>query len=405
MNNEEIKGNKDALLIGEGIAESPEDSQAPPSKESSDALDELSNEENKSAEEIKEEYLSRFRSYEERVIKNERATVGGRIGNHTIKSGNKASRFFKTLLLIICSVAFVVSGFIIVERIVNYYETKNNDTQIKDLTLSDSDLPSIDPSTREFLRAMISKYPQLEGVDFPPGFNYKYALLYAANKDFVGYLKIPGTKINTAVLQHSDDDFYFDHDFYGKESKYGAVFASAKNNMVNLDQNTVLIGHHMNDGSRFHDLKYYRTQEGYKKSPVIEFNTAYGDYKWKVYGAFIINAKPEDDNGYILNCLFNNISLESFEKYIAEIDKRTLYKTGVDLLPFDKILTLMTCTYEFDDARLVVIARMLREGESAQVDLSLVTNKSSPIKYPQALYDKRGKTSPYANDEKWYPEQ
>ena len=47
---------------------------------------------------------------------------------------------------------------------------------------------------------------------------------------------------------------------------------------------------------------------------------------------------------------------------------------------------------------------MLREGESEEVDLSLVKDKSTPIKYPQALYDKRGKTNPYANDEKWFPE-
>ncbi len=403
MDNEIIKGNDGTFPIDEDTQNS---SQVPPNKAFEDVLDELSDEDNKnkSSEEIREEYLSRFRSYEESVIKNERTTVGGRIGKVSKKRKNKPARFFKILLLLICAVAFVASGFVIVKRAIDYYETKNGDTQIKELTLSQSDLPNIDPSTEEFLRAMISKYPQLEGVDFPPGFNYKYALLYAANKDFAGYLKIPGTRINTAVLRHSDDDYYFNHDFYGKQSKYGAVFACAKNNMVSLDQNTVLIGHHMKDGSRFHDLKYYRTQEGYKKSPVIEFNTAYGDYKWKVYGAVIINAKPEGDNGYILNCLFNNISKESFEKYIAEIDKRTLYKTGVDILPSDKILTLMTCTYEFKDARLVVIARMLREGEDAQVDLSLVASKSSPVKYPQALYDKRGKANPYANDEKWYPE-
>lgn len=355
--------------------------------------------------EAREEYLSRFHSYEEKTIRNERIATGSRAENvpRENKNKKKTSAVIRTIILIISAAAFIISGAVIAKRGIDFAKTKNLDSKLDDLTIPDDEF-SFPSTSSEYLEALIEKYPHLKDVEFPAGFNYKYALLYAANRDFVGYLTIPGTRINTAVLQHSDDIYYYDHDFYGKTSKYGSIFAPAHNNMIYLDLNTALMGHHMKDGSRFHDLKYYKTKDGFKKAPIVEFNTAFGNYKWKVYGAFILNGAKSGDNNYLMNALFNNISRQSFEKYIAELEKRTLYETGVDLLPTDKILTLLTCTYEFDNARLYVIARMLREGESEEVDLSLVKDKSTPIKYPQALYDKRGKTNPYANDEKWFPE-
>ncbi len=319
------------------------------------------------------------------------------------KPKKRGLKIFRRVICIISVIAFLCSGTVIVKRGVEYYRMKQTESDIDALTIPDTGGIRIDSRDPAYLAALIKKYPYLAAIQFPVGFNYRYAQLYAANPDFVGYLSIDSTSIHTAVVQHSNDDYYYDHDYYGKETRYGAIFATAQNNMLLLDQNTVIIGHHMKDGSRFHDLILFKTIEGYKKSPVIEFNTSFADYQWKVYGAFILNGSPTGDNDYKLNCLFNNVSPENFAAYINEIQKRTLYTTGVDLLPTDKILTLMTCTYEFKNARLIVIARMVREGEATSVDLSKVTDKSEPIKYPQAYYDKRGKTNPYSNDIKWYP--
>ena len=86
---------------------------------------------------------------------------------------------------------------------------------------------------------------------------------------------------------------------------------------------------------------------------------------------------------------------------MKEIDRRKLYTTGVDIKPTDKILTLSTCLYEFDNARFVVIARMVRDGESESVDTSLAKENPNP-QYPQIWYDKKGVKNPFKDTPKWY---
>ena len=52
----------------------------------------------------------------------------------------------------------------------------------------------------------------------------------------------------------------------------------------------------------------------------------------------------------------------------------------------------------FYDARLAVIGRLVREGESTEIDPSLVKVNGNP-KFPQAYYDAHKAENPYKNDE------
>jgi hypothetical protein len=98
---------------------------------------------------------------------------------------------------------------------------------------------------------------------------------------------------------------------------------------------------------------------------------------------------------------FEQAKMEADVIVKTEIEKRKLYETGVDLLPTDTIVTLCTCTYEYDDARLLVIARKLRPGESPEVDTSLASMKSTPVKYPDSYYADPSQ-NPYKNDKKFF---
>ena len=239
-------------------------------------------------------------------------------------------------------------------------------------------------------------------VIFPPGLQLKYARLFATNQDFVGYLSADGIDMALPIVQTNNDEKYMKKNFYGQTTKYGCPFVTHLNNITELDMNTVIFGHHMNDGTVFGILDKYKSIEGFKAAPVISFNTLYKDYQWKIIAAFITNAYEKEDNGYVFQYYFTSLSTqERFSAFLNELSQRSLYDTGVDVLPSDKILTLSTCSHEFNEARFVVVARLVRPGESTEVDTASAVVNPSP-RYPQAFYDKKKTDNPYKNAQKWY---
>ena len=247
---------------------------------------------------------------------------------------------------------------------------------------------------------VFAKYPTIQ---FPENMNLKYSYLYAVNQDLVGWVRIDNTNLDVQVVQGNDNDYYLNRDFYGKTSRYGCPYLDFKNDPQYLDDNTVIYGHHMTDGLMFSNLDKYKTLEGYKDSPIIEYSTLYETYQFKVFAAFISNAKIADDNGKYFNFIVTDfLTDEKFNGFIDEVEKRSLFKTGVTVQPDDKIITLVTCSYEFDSARLVVMGRLLRENEQASVDVSEATINTAP-KYPQAWYDAKNMANPYADDVCWTP--
>lgn len=240
------------------------------------------------------------------------------------------------------------------------------------------------------------------GVDFPDGMLAKYAQLYAANNDLRGWIKIPGFEIDLPIVQGNDNDYYLKKNVYGKYTTYGVPFFDYRmTDFKNLHMNNVIYGHNMrSDDYIFGMLENYRKIEGFEQAPVIECNTIYGDYTWFVYAVFISNSDPKDDNGYLFPYNFIDVSQDKFNSYIEEIDKRKFYTTGVDINSSDKLLTLSTCCYDFDGARLVVVARLKREGESVSIDTSKAYENPNP-KYPQKWYNAAKKNNPYAEDVRW----
>lgn len=236
----------------------------------------------------------------------------------------------------------------------------------------------------------------------------KYQSYIDKNSDFVGYIKIDGTAVDYPVVQCNDDAFYLTHNFDKQPEERGAIYMSSECDSSLRDFNTVLYGHNWLDTTMFSEVTKYENIDFYKEYPVIHFDTAYSDLQWKIFAVFITNADENEDDGYIFNYIYPHLGGENFSGYISEVNKRTLYKTGVDVNSSDKILTLSTCSRKMDiagyraDARIVVAARLVRDGESSAVDTSKAEINPNP-KYPQRYCDNMGIQNVYSNDEKWYP--
>lgn len=301
----------------------------------------------------------------------------------------------RKLVMDVAIIAIIVCGFSYGKL---YYERRVElqiEEELKGQIFNENEMSADEIS--QAWKDVLAMHPNIDFGDI----DLKYSYLYAVNQDLVGWIKIENTNLDVQVVQAEDNDFYLRRNFYKESSRYGCPYMDYRNNGRYLDTNTVIYGHHMTDGLMFSNLDEYKSLEGYKKSPIIQFDTLYDTYYFKVFAAFITNAHPEEDNGYVFNFTINNFGTDRrYNQFIKEVQKRSLINTGVTVNSDDKIITLVTCTYDFREARLVVMGRLVRPGEDLTVDTSGASLNTSP-KYPQAWYDENGVDNPYNSDEKW----
>ena len=297
----------------------------------------------------------------------------------------------KVLMLVASLTVLVISAAILLNNyVIEPYKESKQAQEFAELMQTTVEDTYVDPW--ETIR---QKYPD---TVFPEGINPNFADFYAINNEFSGWISIPELDIGYPVVKTTDNDYYLRRDFFKNTTKYGVPFFDFRNTLDKLNRNTVIYGHNMRyDDKIFGTLEQYRTIEGFKKAPLIYMSTLYGDYTFKVYAVFISNSRASDNNGDIFQYNFTSATNENFQNYIREVDKRKLYSTGVDINENDRIITLSTCCYDFSDARLAVIGRLVRKGESPTVDTAYALENPNP-KFPQAYYDAKKIDNPYRND-------
>ena len=78
-----------------------------------------------------------------------------------------------------------------------------------------------------------------------------------------------------------------------------------------------------------------------------------------------------------------------FSSWVHEAQERSIISTTVDVKENDKVLTLVTCSEDFNNSRFVVMARKTRTSEEGAVNVADAKLNPNP-RYPQAWYDKKG---------------
>lgn len=212
-------------------------------------------------------------------------------------------------------------------------------------------------------------------------------------KDSAGWVTIDGV-VDEEFVHYKDNSFYLDHNREGEHKEGGVIFADFRNVLAGKDasDNIVLYGHNQKDGSRFGQLDFYKWNKNYyKQKPTITLSTNYETSTYKIFAIFITNTEPEDDNGVVFDYhnrhKFNTEA--EYQDFIDNCMKRSTILTGVDTQFGDKFLTLSTCSTEFDNSRLVIVARKVREGESEEVDMTNFRINPNPM-YPATYYKYMG---------------
>ena len=183
--------------------------------------------------------------------------------------------------------------------------------------------------------------------------NVDFKDLKAKNSDTVGWLQVGGTNINYPFVQTTDNTYYLKKNFNKKYSSAGWVFMDYRNNLQNLDQNTIIYAHGRIDGTMFGSLKNVTENSWYNdtNNHIVKVSTEYQNTLWQVFSVYII-PKTSD----YLETNFNDN--EKYIEFLNMLKERSKYNFDVTLNESDKILTLSTC-YKQND-RVVLHAKLIK---------------------------------------------
>ena len=188
----------------------------------------------------------------------------------------------------------------------------------------------------------------------------RYEALYRENNDLVGWIKIDGTNINYPVVQSKDaPNFYLKHDFEKNYTDYGCPYAQQNCDVQAPSDNVVLYGHNMKDGTMFCDLTNYKSESFWAQHRTIQFDTLTQKNEYTVIAAF----KGEAAELFAYNAFVDAATPEEFDAYVAAVKELALYDTGISAAYGDKLITLSTCEYSFENGRMVVVAKRTSEAE------------------------------------------
>lgn len=240
----------------------------------------------------------------------------------------KRRKIVKTINIVLIAV-FVIAAFNIGKIYYDYNKAGNTYEEIQDEYVA---------TNKEE-----SKPEPLITIDFDALLN--------RNKDITGWLYCPDTIINYPVVQGENNDQYLRRDLDGKYLVSGTLFADYRNGALDEDANYIIYGHNMKNGTMFSILAKYKQQTYYDQHPIMYYLTPDGNYKIELFAGLVVK---RDDKIYL-----PNQSEEEFLELINEYRAKSTFKSDVGLEYNDIIVTLSTCSYEFDNARYIVIGRLI----------------------------------------------
>jgi sortase B len=174
------------------------------------------------------------------------------------------------------------------------------------------------------------------------------------NDDITAYIYISGTPINYVVLQGTDNNFYLYHDIFQNRNAAGAIFLDYLNSPDFTDPNTIIYGHQMGNGTKFHYLRYYvfgdEAQSFLEEHPHVIIITDNEVLVYEIFSVFVTHI-----DFYFIQVDFAG---DEFAEFVEELNYRSFHDTGILATSEDNVLLLSTCTSIDRDTRIVIASRL-----------------------------------------------
>lgn len=242
----------------------------------------------------------------------------------------------------LCAVGLLYSAFILLSDNLEYAEGEASYQQVR--LIWESSEPSADQTGLPLqITSEVYTDEQIDSVDF--------STLEKINPAVVAWLSSEGTEIDYPIVQGEDNDYYLRHLYTGESNKLGSIFMDCRNHEDFSDKNTIIYGHNMKDGSMFSSLAMYKDQSYYDSFPTMFLYTPGGAFKIDLFAGIIVDGSQEsvradfkDDHDFI--------------SYINSLKEVSTFKSNTIVATDAQIITLCTCSYEFNNARYALCGKL-----------------------------------------------
>lgn len=267
----------------------------------------------------------------------------------------------KKTVLVLITFALVIavagSGFWLVHYFIDSREQRQTyETLAEEFVLESMPTPeSITPAENSSPTENSSEPAESVSLTTAPP-RHDLTALAAENSDCVGWLTIPDTGIDYPVMHTPDDpEHYLRRDFYGESASGGTPFLDGRNLAEAENQNLILYGHNMMDGSMFKPLISYLEPSFRETHQEIYLELSEKQYRYKVLAVVETSTTSPF---YTFTSLADPTAASDFRATL-------LKETNLDVVhQADGYLTLSTCNNGGGDSRVLVIAALAGEVTS-----------------------------------------
>ncbi len=201
-------------------------------------------------------------------------------------------RFLIKVLFLFCAVLFLLSAGTLISYWRAYREGKEEyEALVRDTVCVRQDI------FKEGAQRTDTEPGGQESSDsnglFPPALSIDFDALSEVNDDVVAWIDFPGQEISYPVVQGDDNDYYLNHTFGNTRNIAGSIFQDARNKGMMTDENTIIYGHNMKNGTMFGLLKKYREKTYLDRFPYFDIYTPDGVYRCRIFAAGNVAAREE----------------------------------------------------------------------------------------------------------------
>ncbi|WP_294390953.1 class B sortase [uncultured Clostridium sp.] len=174
--------------------------------------------------------------------------------------------------------------------------------------------------------------------------------LKSINNNYEMWIEIPNTKINYPIVQGKDNEYYLKHNFKNESNMSGTIFVDCNNN-IDEDKNIIIYGHNMRNGTMFNNITKFKEESFFNNNNTINIIRNNILYQYEIFSIYV-----EDESKVSLEIEFTDN--DAFVNYALNEASKSMYNKNIIITEEDKIITLVTCSYEYTGARTILVGKL-----------------------------------------------